>query len=745
MNPPAGYNQCWLFNPANGWRQGYGTKLTGLTSNAAGALTLQTLPGGAEPFAPDLTGQVTCPAALACGECGELFVLDTAAARVFRIDPPGQVQAITYFGGPGSEPRQLRTPRGMTMACGRLVVSDTGNHRIQVFSPPPYALIQLWGRADGTPGDGPHEFRRPWGVAADRWGHVYIADRGNGRVHKIKLDGTWVTHLGVRTLKDPTELAVNSKGVVAVVDGIADASGGTVQLFPPGTAAPVALTKIEQPRAVAFDADDNLYVATAHGLVFHYAPDTQPFRYAYVGAGVTGLDAPAVSMVWGSSLGLLSIFQNANSPGRKLWMIPTTGTYASAVYTVSPPGSCNLLSGPLDGGMTDCPWDRVTLLGTVPDGTSVTVEYFTSNSPDIHPDAPNPTNGPPYTFVGNSAISTCNNPTCGDPACSDPSCEGVADQAMTCLVQSPPGQFIMLRVTLKSDGRFTPALSALKVFFPRQSYLRYLPAVYQQDPDSRDFLDRFLSIFQATFEDFDASIDNMYRLFKADTVPSQFFDWLAAWLQLPTDPSWPMATKRKMLKKYALDDRVRGTSAGILQAIQEYAGLTDGVALVEHFRLRHWPILPAAGPLCGETRLWSPQFYQRLQVGTYSQVGAFVLTDRPEPAAESQDWGANEFSVFFPADPYEPEARTAKVAVVVEREKPAHTRANYVPVLPRFRVGVQATVGVDACVGGYTQLVLGSLSRLGYDAILGCSQEQRDMEKLGTTVPPITGITTRLY
>ena len=69
--------------------------------------------------------------------------------------------------------------------------------------------------------------------------------------------------------------------------------------------------------------------------------------------------------------------------------------------------------------------------------------------------------------------------------------------------------------------------------------------------------------------------------------------------------------------------------------------------------------LPAAGPLGGTTRLWSRQFYQRLQVGTFSQVGAFVLTNQPQPVAEPYDWGANEFSVFFPADPYNPTALTA--------------------------------------------------------------------------------------
>jgi hypothetical protein len=235
----------------------------------------------------------------------------------------------------------------------------------------------------------------------------------------------------------------------------------------------------------------------------------------------------------------------------------------------------------------------------------------------------------------------------------------------------------------------------------------------------------------------------MWRLFDPDSVPQKYFDWLAAWLQLPTDPTWPIAKKRTMLGKAVADYRRRGTVAGIVQAVADYAGVTDGVAIVEHFRLRNWPLLPAAR-LGGGARLWGRAFYQRLQVGTFSQVGSFRLTDRPEPAAEANDWGANEFSVFFPADPYQPDAAATKVSAVVEREKPAHAKANYVPVLPRFRIGVQATIGVDTCVGGYTQLVLGKLSTLGYDTILARSPAQRALEELGASVRPITGVTTRL-
>lgn len=718
MNPPANSNQYSLLNSVNGWhtttRWPTIPPFQDLVQNADGTLSLQTLPGEARLFTPDLAGKVTCAAAVVCDECGLTYVLDAAADRVVRIDSSGTIETLAEFGGSGSQPRQFEHPRGLVLVHGCIAVSDTGNHRVQVFSAAPYALVQLWGRADSTPGNGQSEFHWPWSVAADAWGNIYVADRGNGRVQKIALDGTWLAELGVGVLKDPTELAISRQGTVAVVDGAAQSAGGVVQIFPPDGSAPIALPTVTLPRAVAFDEDGNLYVASGTGLVYHFAPNpASPGGYACVGAGVTGLDSPAVHMTWTTAQGLLVIFQNSADGTRQLWSVPPAGSFVTmGVY----------VSDFIDSWIENCPWDRVTLLGSVPKGSSVEVEYFTAaySLPPPLPLVTNPNDGPSFTFASGS-------------------------KDLTCLVQAQPGELIQLRLTFRSDGKCSPKISAIKVFFPRQSYLQYLPAVYQQDPESRDFLDRFLSLFQATFDEFDAKIDSMWKLFDPDSVPPKYFDWLAAWLQLPTDPTWPMAKKRAMLKKAVSDYGTRGTVAGILQAIKDYSGVSEGLAIVEHFRLRNWPLLPMTGPLGGNTRLWSRQFYQRLQVGTFSQVGAFLLTNTPEPAAEANDWGANEFSVFFPADPYNPSANSANISAVVEREKPAHTKANYIPVLPRFRVGVQATLGVDTSVACYTRLVLGSLSRLCYDAILNCSRPEQDLERLGVTARPITGVNTRLF
>ena len=51
-----------------------------------------------------------------------------------------------------------------------IAVADAGYHRVQVFSPRPYALLHVWGATDAlgrpAPGTGPLEFREPSAIAA---------------------------------------------------------------------------------------------------------------------------------------------------------------------------------------------------------------------------------------------------------------------------------------------------------------------------------------------------------------------------------------------------------------------------------------------------------------------------------------------------------------------------------------------------------------------------------------------------
>jgi Phage tail protein (Tail_P2_I) len=226
-------------------------------------------------------------------------------------------------------------------------------------------------------------------------------------------------------------------------------------------------------------------------------------------------------------------------------------------------------------------------------------------------------------------------------------------------------------------------------------------------------------------------------------VGDKYFPWLAAWLALPLDAEMKPEKKRALLKTAFQRYLVRGTVGGLEQVIQDYADVPFARVL-EHFRLRNWPLLSLEAGLDQGARLWSENLYRRLQVGTNSRIGSFQLTNTPEPAMEPFDFSANRFSVLFPADPYTVDTTKAKVQRVVDREKPAYAQAILCPIFPRLRIGIQATLGVDAVVGKVTPLVLGRMSTLSYDSVLSCSQAERDARVLGMSRHPRVGMDAKI-
>jgi phage tail-like protein len=689
-------NNYWLLDSVAGWQIANGNSSGIAFTPDQGDITLDPLPGSAMSLDNSLVSCITCPVGVAADSKGRLFVMDGADDRVTALDLNTKLtKRIGAFGGRGGGLRHFKKPRSMSiLPSGAIAIADTGNRRVQLFSAPPYVLLQVWGAPDID--------MKPVAVASDHCGIVYIADAVSRAILRVKPGVAWLEPVGAGILTGPVELAVGPDQTIAVVDGSGDSAA--IVIFPPDASKPVRLTLVPAPLSLIFDGSGNLFAGTANAIVSKLEPDsTQLSGWSLGGEGVSDVDGQITKLAWVKGHGLVAIL-NSTTPGT-----------APSLFSMNPAGAYRLtgsfIAGPLDSYIESCAWHRVRIMGTVPDGTTVAITSRTSA------DKQNWTPFVPCAVLGG------NNPDC--------------------LVQSPPGRYLQLTFQLHSNGGVTPQIHSLQVYFPRQSYLQYLPAVFQDDDQSRLFLDRFLSIFQTTFDDLDNLLDNLWHLFDPYMTPSQVFPWLAAWIALPIEPTMPLPNQRKLLKSAFQSYLIRGTVAGLQKVIQDYASVAN-IRILEHFRLRNFTFLPVSGGLSEGARLWSENLYARLQVGVSSTVGSFRLTNAPPPAAEPYDWGANQFSVLFPANPYAATETTAAIQTVLDREKPAHTQAFLCPIFPRMRVGVQATLGVDAYVGTTNAMILGKLATLSYDSVLARSQAERDHQALGLSFYPRLGEDARI-
>ena len=142
---------------------------------------------------PEIDGapRVAEPGALALAPDGTLFVADPHASRVHVYTP--RLAHVRSFSGYGKARGMLRRPGGIALSPdgSRVYVADTGNRRVQIFSPGGDLLGTF-----GKPGTGPGEFLEPLGILAADDGYVYVVDRTTHRVQKFDANGEFKLEWG---------------------------------------------------------------------------------------------------------------------------------------------------------------------------------------------------------------------------------------------------------------------------------------------------------------------------------------------------------------------------------------------------------------------------------------------------------------------------------------------------------------------------------------------------------------------
>ena len=172
--------------------------------------TIATIAGTGQCCTPTDGGQATetrlFPGRLAADHVGNLFV--SARYRVHRIDRSGTLVTIAGSGssgysgdgGPATQARFSYEPGIAVDRSGSVYIADRSNHRVRKVDRSG-TITTIAGTGDqGYNGDGIEatsaNLSRPAGVAAHRDGTVYVADTGNRRVRKIDSAGLITTVAG---------------------------------------------------------------------------------------------------------------------------------------------------------------------------------------------------------------------------------------------------------------------------------------------------------------------------------------------------------------------------------------------------------------------------------------------------------------------------------------------------------------------------------------------------------------------
>ena len=278
------------------------------------------------------------------------------------------------------------------------------------------------------------------------------------------------------------------------------------------------------------------------------------------------------------------------------------------------------------------------------------------------------------------------------------------------LFRGKSGRYLWLKLALKTfDEKVRPSLTQMKVFYPRISYLRYLPAIYQVDPVSREFLERFLSIFETVFYDLETEISHIFKYFDPDTTPQNFLSWLASWLNIALEEDWPAEKKRHIIRgAYSLYKR-RGTLSGIIKLIEIYTG--KAAIILEHLRTGKPMVLGKEFRLGVNTILVQTPV-RGFRLGDDSILGRVALRDVVQSPEDPFLQTAHRFTIILGLTSQELSLYEKGLRRILNEEKPAHTAYTLITAHDKG-MGMGTYIGINSRVGDYRPV------QIGVDSVLG--------------------------
>jgi sugar lactone lactonase YvrE len=179
------------------------------------------------------------PAGIAVDTNGNVYVADWMNEVIRKISPEGKVTNLAgSLGNPGSNDgvgssASFYLPWGVALdSAANIYICDSYNNMIRKISPEGVVTTLAGKKAKGS-ADGigtAASFLHPSGIAVDKQGNVYVADMGNHKIRKISPAGLVTTFAGngmrgsangrdtAASFYKPYGLAVDKNGIMYVAD-----------------------------------------------------------------------------------------------------------------------------------------------------------------------------------------------------------------------------------------------------------------------------------------------------------------------------------------------------------------------------------------------------------------------------------------------------------------------------------------------------------------------------------------------
>ena len=206
-------------------------------------------------------GEFRAPRGITVANNGKIYVSDTANHRIQMYDG----NQITVLGSRGSTVGKFLGPMGIAIDnSGNIFVVDSDNHRIQKYNGVSWSIFA----GTGSAGSGNGQFSSPNYIAIDSVGNIYVVDAANHRIQKFNSNGAFLRSWGSQgsgegQFRNPRGVAVDGFNNIYVVDHSNhriqrfDSEGNLLGILGGFGSGDGQMTN---PHSIAVDSSNNVYV-----------------------------------------------------------------------------------------------------------------------------------------------------------------------------------------------------------------------------------------------------------------------------------------------------------------------------------------------------------------------------------------------------------------------------------------------------------------------------------------------------
>ncbi|CAB1062430.1 hypothetical protein D1BOALGB6SA_7207 [Olavius sp. associated proteobacterium Delta 1] len=645
-----------------------------------------------------LKGQVNI-VSLAVDECRQLYLLqkDDSQYRFYRCDPAGKsLERLGCISGSGSNPGEISDPGRILVDHHMLWILDQGNQRIQAFNKENFQIIYIIDSLEA-----------PIDMAFDGKNYLFVLDQKTRQIFKYDHNGVPAGEpFGNTQLKDkePIGLVAGSATVVCAVAPDEGLKCGFMRFSEEGNYLDIVgeFAGIFQGEAsihsqgMALNSEASIFVA------FHCADTCELHKFSPDGSHLGKVTLPDS----------IKSIKSIACDGRNHLFLSTDQGIAHLSPDLGVSGAKGVYySRTLDSGPDEGQWHRLKLEAALPQGAGLEVYYASSGDRNTKRKVDAIFTETRQSLQQKVAkIESLLTPGWIGPEKFLPNPAGDGETFHDMLFREKTKRYLWLKLVLSSfDQQQRPVVNNMTVFYPRHSYLRYLPAVYQEDPVSRDFLERFLSLFETVLYGLENEISQIYRYFDPDTTPVEFFAWLSSWLNLSLEEGWPAQTKQQFILKAANLFRRKGTPQGLADFIEIVTGQRP--IIWEHSLMVKPLVLSGRFPLGCDT------FVTRTPPGGFVLGQACILghtairANAPKPEDPFLPL-AHCFTVLLNMDRSTFQSYQGTLKRILDAEKPAHTHYT-LGWIGEPGTGQPYYVGINSFVKCYRHFRLGVTSVVG--------------------------------